>query len=159
MRVDLNDDLVEDIRAGLKPGASLEMELERRLKATRHVRAAQPLIVLDIQQMDEITDRIGTGLPIRDRAGLYRALDQVAQLKLGNVRLAFTPTMLSQIEERARKIGETTERFVARVASKILTDIFLVPPPESDAGVFYQPGFDPTTEIEDEEEPVGEEQG
>lgn len=151
MRVQLSDELVDAIGAGLKTDSSVAAELERRLQETVHVKGKEPLIVLNTTEMDAIAERIGTGLPIRAKADLLRAIDQTAQLTMGAERLVFTPSMLKQIEEKARKIGETPERLVGRIASKVITDIFLIEPGEQ--GVFYQPGFDPTDEIED----VGEE--
>lgn len=150
MRVTLNDELTDDVQAGLKVGQSVEQEIERRLKACGHVCGKDPLIVLNTTQMDAIAERLGTGLPIRTPQDLMRAIDQVAQVTVGNVRLVWTPTQLQQLEEKARKIGTTVDDLVARVTSKLLTDIFLIEPGAQ--GVFYTPGFDPTDALEDSED-------
>lgn len=147
MRVSISDQLADAMQAGLKTGQPLEDEVERRLYAAVHVLGRAPLIVLDTKEMDAIAERIGTGLPIRAKADLLRAIDQTAQLTMGNERLVFTPSQFKQIEEKARRIGETPERLVGRIASKIITDIFLIEP--GDQGVFYTPGFDPDAELED----------
>lgn len=149
MRISIDDTLAEGLGAGLKPGQSVEKEIERRLVAGAHVPATQPLIVLNTEEMDAIAERLGTGLPIRTKVDLLRAIDQTAQLTLGNERLVFTPSQFKQIEDKASRIGETVTRFVGRVAAKLLTDVFLVEP--GSQGVFYTPGFDPDDAIEDEE--------
>lgn len=146
MRILIDDDLADNLGT---TAAAVEQEAGRRLAATTHVLPKQPLIVLDTKEMDAIAERIGTGLPIRAKADLLRAVDQTAQLKMGNERLVFTPSQLKQIEEKARRIGETPERLVGRIASKIITDIFLIEP--GDQGVFYTPGFDPNVDAEDAE--------
>lgn len=150
MRVAISDELADGMAAGLKTGQPLEAEVERRLQAAAHVHGKTPLIVLNTTEMDAIAERIGTGLPIRAKADLLRAIDQTAQLTMGSERLVFTPSQFKQIEEKARRIGETPERLVGRIASKIITDIFLIEP--ADQGVFYTPGFDPTTDATDEDE-------
>lgn len=141
MRVQLSDEIVEAATAGLRPGDSLEKELERLLSACSTVQPRTAFVVLCQAELDAIAGRIGTGLPVRTKADLLRAIDQTAQLTLGNVRLQFTPNQLGQIEARAKKLGETTERLVARIASKLMTDVFNIEPaPE---GVLYTPGFEP----------------
>lgn len=146
MRISISDELADVMAAGLKSGQPLEQEVERRLQACAHVHGRAPLIVLDTTEMDAIAERIGTGLPIRAKVDLLRAIDQTAQLKMGSERLVFTPSQLKQIEEKARRIGETAERLIGRIASKIITDVFLIEP--GDQGVFYTPGFDPEAEYD-----------
>ena len=71
------------------------------------------------------------------KAELYRAIDSLAQLQLGNTRLIFTPSQLALLAERADKLGDTVDQFVARVAAKLLTDVFMVQP--ATEGVFMPP--------------------
>lgn len=139
MRVSISDGTAEELQAQLRGRDTLDTEVERRLVETLH--APHGRVVLSLEELEEIALRLGTGLPIRNKQDLQRAIQQTAQLHLGDVRLTFTPPQLAQIEERAKKIGDTPERFVARVASKLLTDVFLVQPAEE--GIFYTPGFEP----------------
>lgn len=143
MRISITDELADHLGTTAE---AVEREAVRRLQAAAHVVPKHPLIVLNSTEMDAIAERIGTGLPIRTKVELMRAIDQTAQLTLGNARLVFTPGMLRQIEDRAKRIGETPERLVGRIASKLITDVFLIEPgPE---GVFYTPGFDPEVEYD-----------
>lgn len=151
MRVSIHDELTDTLQAGLKSGQSLEEEVNRRLAACAHVHGKGPMVVLDTAEMDSIATRIGTGLPIRSKTDLLRAIDQVARVRMGDERLDFTPTQLQQIEEKAKKIGETPERLIGRIASKVITDLFLIEP--GDQGVFYTPGFH---EQDEEPEPAEE---
>lgn len=145
MRVTISDELAEALQAQLNGRTTLDQEAERRLQETLHAPGSR--VVLSLDQLEEIAERIGTGLPIRNLGDLDRALGQVAQLKLGNERLVFTPSQLLLIEERAHKAGETTERFVGMIAAKIVSDIFMIAP--GSQGVFYTPGFDPDDETPD----------
>lgn len=139
MRVSIQDTTAEIITSQLKGNRTLDGEVDFRLQETLH--APEGRVVLSWQELEEIAERLGTGLPIRTKQDLGRAIAQTAQLHLGDTRLVFTPSQLLLIEERARKVGDTPERFVARIASKLLTDIFLIQP--ADEGVFYTPGFEP----------------
>lgn len=152
MRVSITDGLGEELLAQLKGRGTLEAEVEKRLTETLHAPGTR--VVLSTDDCDEIARILCTGLPIRTKPDLLRAVSQAGAVSIGNVRLQFTPTQLQQIEERARKVGDTLDQFVGRVAAKLLTDIFLVAPGEQ--GVFYTPGFDPTTEIEHEDGDDGE---
>lgn len=144
MRVTISDGLAEELETQLNGRGTLEGEVEKRLTETLHASGSR--VVLSVTELDQIASRISTGLPLRTKADLFRAINQTAQLTLGNERLVWTPSQLAQIEERARKIGETPERFVARVAAKLLLDVFMVAP--GDQGVFYTPGFDPTDDFD-----------
>lgn len=139
MRVSIQDTTAEVLQGQLKGRGTLDSEVEQRLQEGLH--APEGRVVLSWQELEQIAERLGTGLPIRTKQDLGRAIEQTAQLSLGNTRLTFTPRQLQQIEERARKVGDTPERFVARVAAKLMTDIFLVQPAEE--GIFYTPGFEP----------------
>jgi len=148
MRVTISDGLAEALQAQLRGGMknTLDNEVEKRLNETLHAPAGR--VVLSYAELEDIALALGTGLPIRNKTDLARAVNSAAQIHLGNVRLVWTPNQLKQIEERAKRIGETTDRFVARVAAKLLLDVFLVQP--ADEGVLYTPGFDPTQEIEED---------
>ena len=156
MRISIPDELAESLQTQLRGRGTVEMEAAARLAQTLHAPGTR--VVLSERELQEIADRLGYGLPIRNKVDLDRALDQTAQITMGNVRLAFTPQQLLQIEERARKVGETPERFIGMVAARVLSDFFNVPP--GDQGVFYTPGFDPedTAEDEEAEEPAPDEE-
>lgn len=148
MRVTITDALGEAL-AAQRTTQDLDREVEQRLRETLH--APRSRVVLSLDQLEEIAQQIGTGLPIRNKGDLDRALSQVAQVRLGNLRLQWTPSQLREIEAKAEKHGLTTAEFIAQVASKILMDVFNVPP--GSQGVFYTPGFDPDDSVEDEEQP------
>lgn len=147
MRVTISDGLAEELDSQ-KTAASLDAEVERRLTETLHAPRAR--VVLSLDQLEDYARLLGTGLPIRNKIDLDRALMNVSQVHLGHVRLQWTPTQLQQITEKAGKHGMTPAEFVAQVAAKLLTDIFLVAP--GDQGIFYTPGFDPDQDLEDEGE-------
>jgi hypothetical protein len=146
-RVTITDGLAEELDSQ-KTAATLDVEVEQRLVETLH--APRSRVVLSLAELEQIAERVGTGLPIRNKADLLRTLDQVARVTLGDVRLVWTPTQLVQIEEKAAKHGMRPAEFVAQVASKLLLDVFNVLPGEQ--GIFYTPGFDPTDELDGDPE-------
>lgn len=147
MRVTITDGLAEELDSQ-KAASTLDAEVELRLTETLH--AAKFRVVLSLAQLEEIAVLLGTGLPIRNKRDLDRALNSVSQVHLGHVRLQWTPSQLQQIEEKAKKYNLRTDEFVAQVASKLLLEIFNVAP--GTQGVFYTPGFDPDDALEDEGE-------
>lgn len=158
MRVTITDGLAEELISQLPHSrrqgiAGLDAEVEQRLTETLHAPGSR--VVLSLEELELIAQALGTGLPLRNKLDLQRAVESASRIHLGDVRLVWTPTQLKQIEEKARKIGETTERLIARVAARVLTDVFMVQPAAE--GVLYTPGFDPTDEIEDEEPGLDEE--
>jgi hypothetical protein len=137
MRVSITDGLAEELQAQLKGRGTLDQEVERRLTETLH--APHGRVVLSLEELEQIAQQLGTGLPIRTKADLLRALESVAQLHFGHVRLVWTPAQLSLIAEKANKHGLTVAQFVGHVAAKLLVDVFNVAPAAD--GVFYTPGF------------------
>jgi len=147
MKISIPDELAEALQAQLSGRNTVESEVAKRLLETLHAPGSR--VVLSLHELQEIAERLGTGLPMRNKLDLDRALDQTAQVHMGNCRLVFTPTQFQQIEERAKKAGETPERFIGMVAAKVIEQIFQIAP--GDQGVFYTPGFDPDQDLEDEE--------
>lgn len=150
MKISIPDDTAETLQAQLKGRTTLEQEVAVRLQQTLH--APDSRVVLSLRDLQEIADRLGTGLPLRNKLDLDRALDSVAQIHMGNSRLTFTPVQLQQIAQRAKKAGETPERFIGLIAAKVMESIFLIAP--ADQGVFYTPGFEP----DDREDPGDEDE-
>ena len=95
MRLTLADKVLDPLLGGLKPGASVEQEIERRLAATAEVRGNAPFVVLSLGDLDQIAERAGTGLPIRTREDLFRVLDQQAQLTFVKRLFIFLTTAAS----------------------------------------------------------------
>lgn len=132
MRVSIPDTLGETLQAQLHGRRTLDEEVTVRLQDTTH--APNNRVVLSQQDLNFIADRLGTGLPITTKIELTRAIDQTAQIHIGNSRLQFTPNQLLLIQHRADRLGESVDRFIARIAAKLLEDIFLVQP--ASEGVF-----------------------
>lgn len=147
MRVQISDELGESLQTQLRGRGTVDAEVEARLTETLH--APDGRVVLSLRELQAIADRLGTGLPMRNKVDLLRAIDATARVDMGKVRLVWTPTQLQQIEERARKAGETPARFLGMIAAKVVADVFQITP--ADQGVFYTPGFDPDDALEDEE--------
>jgi len=144
MRITISDDLGEQLISQLKGRQTLDGEIEQRLTATLHAPGAR--VVLSLEELDRIAQQISTGLPIRTKADLLQAVGSIGRVSIQNCRLVFTPSQLLQIEDRAKKAGETPERFIGMIAAKVVSDVFQVAP--ADQGVFYTPGFEDADSVD-----------
>lgn len=66
---------------------------------------------------------IGLGAA-RTPATLLAAVDRLASIRIGDVRLEFTPGQLEELQHRAAKRGQTVEQSVQAVVDRIRDEIF-----------------------------------
>lgn len=125
MRLSISDDLAERLQAQLQGRRTLDEDVERRLRETL---PPAPRVTLGARELEQVEIALGTQLPLRTSAQVIEACGYAAQLHLGRVRLNWTPRQIEQIQERATRAGYSVEEFVARVASQLLTEIFLIQP-------------------------------
>jgi hypothetical protein len=126
MRISISDDLADRLTPLLKGAqATVEKEVERRVAATI---GQGRFIVLHEADMAQLAELLGTQLPISTKPDLASACRASGQVHLGHKRLEFTPPQLQQIKERATRAGYPLDEFIARVASKVMTEIFLIQP-------------------------------
>lgn len=72
------------------------------------------------QQIEAITG-IGT---TKTPDELYNAVDRLARVSIGHVKIDFTPGQLEEIKHRARKRGLTVEQELSRIVDRIKDEIF-----------------------------------
>jgi hypothetical protein len=125
MRLSIPDDLAEQLQTQLKGRKTIEEDVTARVRETLPL---SPRLTLGIRDLEAVEGALGTHLPIRTIPQLLEACTASAQLHLGHVRLQWTPKQLEQIAERATRAGYSVEEFVARVASQLMTEIFLIQP-------------------------------
>lgn len=80
-------------------------------------------LLLDRPTCEAVEQRIGLG-STRTSADLLRALDRLASLRIGEVRIDFTPGQLEELVHRADKRGITLAQEIARVVDRIKEELF-----------------------------------
>jgi hypothetical protein len=78
------------------------------------------LTASDCNQLDEVLGLAST----KDAATLLRAVDRLGAIRIGDIRLAFTPGQLMELAHRAEKRGRTVEAEMAAVVARIEDELF-----------------------------------
>jgi hypothetical protein len=86
---------------------------------------AKPVGGLQLTQKDcdALIERLGLGAT-KDGDALLAAIDRLAAVEIGQVRIPFTPGQLSELRHRAVKRGRTVELEIRAVISRIEEEIF-----------------------------------
>lgn len=73
------------------------------------------------------TDRIAEALGLGARptaASILAGIDRLASVRIGDIRLPFTPGQLAELQHRAQKRGRTVEAEMRAVVARIEEEIF-----------------------------------
>lgn len=130
MRVTIPDDLADQLAEQLQGRRTLDEEITKRLEQTVRAGEGDARLVLGTAQLLALGTALGTEIPIRTFQRLLGLCERLAQLHLGHVRLEWTPEQLAELERRAERSGLSVPQFVATVASRLMQEVFLVPPPQ-----------------------------
>jgi hypothetical protein len=131
MRVTIPDDVADQIAEQLQGRRTLDEDVTRRLQQTLAAGPGDVRLVLGGSQLLALGEALGTDIPIRTFERLLTLAERLAQLHLGHVRLQWTPEQLALLTARAERSGLSVEHLVAGVASRLLSEVFLVPPLEN----------------------------
>jgi hypothetical protein len=114
------DVVVPDPRA-----ATLVVEISRLVQ--RFVESAQPIVVGGLQltaaECNLLEDITGLG-STQSAAALLKAVERLAAIKIGDIRIPFTPGQLHELQHRAQKRGRTVEAEMRAVVARIEDDLF-----------------------------------
>lgn len=78
------------------------------------------LTAADCNKLDEILGIAAT----RDAASLVRACDRLGSVRIGDIRIPFTPGQLTELQHRAQKRGRTVEAELRAVVARIEEELF-----------------------------------
>jgi hypothetical protein len=100
-------------------------EIHERLDELRRLGAATsaPGLHLTLAECQRLEDRTGLG-STRSAEALIAAVERLASLSIGEVRLPFTPGQLEELVWRAQKRGRTLESEVQAVVNRIRDELF-----------------------------------
>jgi hypothetical protein len=85
--------------------------------------AAVPTLVLspaDVRQLDEL---LGLGATVSGER-LVQAIERLASIKVGDIRIPFTPGQLAELSHRAQKRGRTVDAEMRAVVARIEDELF-----------------------------------
>jgi hypothetical protein len=85
--------------------------------------AALPGLHLSPAVCNAIEEITGLGTT-RDATQLLAAIDRLASMRIGDIRIPFTPGQLAELQHRAQKRGRTIEQEMKAAVARIEDEIF-----------------------------------
>ncbi len=129
LTIQLDDDVCEAYTARLRPTQTLEQALVLQLT---HFVACDPrdrTIILSAEERQQL-ERLTTQLPLKNAAALIEAVSALAELKIGRIRLRWTPKQLSELKSRAERWRMPIDAYLEQVVTQIAEDVWHVFPQE-----------------------------
>lgn len=83
----------------------------------------QGVLILSAVERAQIDQVAGLG-STRTGADLVKAIDRLAHIEIGTVKIGFTPGQLEEITHRASKRGYSVEQELRRIIDRIKDEIF-----------------------------------
>jgi hypothetical protein len=84
---------------------------------------AVPGLLLSRAECNAIEETTGIGTT-RTGGELQKAVERLASMKIGDIRIPFTPGQLSELAHRAQKRGRTVEAEMKAAVARIEEEIF-----------------------------------
>jgi hypothetical protein len=111
------------------PGPPVDQLLAEAAMLVEEARAAiaAPAPTAGLALTPAETDQIAValGLGARPTAGsILAAIDRLAAVRIGDIRVPFTPGQLSELQQRAAKRGRTVEAELQAVVARIQDELF-----------------------------------
>jgi hypothetical protein len=95
----------------------LAWQLARRAPAPSGGLSLSPA---ECRQLEDLTAQGST----RSAASLTAMIERLASIKIGDIRIPFTPGQLSELQHRASKRGHTVEQEMRAVVARIEDELF-----------------------------------
>lgn len=110
--------------SGRGPSRIIE-EIHARLIELRNLGAAAPApgLQLSVAECNTLEELTGLGTT-RNAAFLIQAVARLASIRVGDIRIPFTPGQLAELAHRAEKRGHTIEAEMKAAVARIEDEIF-----------------------------------
>ena len=82
-----------------------------------------PGLTLTPVELARLETLLGASAPLTP-ATLYVAVDRLASMRIGDIRIPFTPGQLAELQHRAHKRGRTVEAEMQAVVARIQDELF-----------------------------------
>jgi hypothetical protein len=99
------------------------MEVVLELEQSARHEAPPASLVLDAQTCRQLDDILGLGATL-SATHLVKAVDRLGSMRIGDIRIPFTPGQLAELQHRAQKRGRTVEAEMRAVVARIEEEIF-----------------------------------
>lgn len=100
-------------------------EIRARLDELATLATPAPVEGLVLDQVDctRLDERLGLG-STQNAIRLIAAIDRLASIRIGDIRIPFTPGQLAELHHRAEKRGRTVEQEMKAVVARIEEELF-----------------------------------
>ena len=105
---------------------ALHDEFSARLEhifATTQPHAAAPGLQLTPAETDQIAQALGLGAAVTARA-ILAGIERLAAIRIGDIRIPFTPGQLAELQHRAGKRGRTLDAELRAVVARVEEELF-----------------------------------
>lgn len=124
MRVTLSDTVLDPLVAEAeRTKRTLEEVIEAQLARLRDYPTTARVLVLGTEALGALEDRLGVGAT-RSVASLIAAVDRLAQIEVGRIRLPLSPNQLEELKGRADKRGISLQVMLREHAAALQDGLF-----------------------------------
>ena len=85
---------------------------------------AEPGLHLSPRQVAQVEAALGVSVPFSSPESLVAAVERLASVGFGDIRVPFTPGQLAEIAHRAAKRGRTVDAELKAVVDRIQDELF-----------------------------------
>lgn len=129
MRVTIPDELAQKLEPHVTPTFTIDRLVTMAVEKLGVQSPTARFLPLSEGDINALESRLGVPA-IGTFSDLYRAIDDLARVKIGNITLQFSPGQLREIEDRARREGTTPDDVVLRIVYAMLPQFFAIAPAE-----------------------------
>jgi hypothetical protein len=101
----------------------LLVQVEALFKEVAPPASGGPTLLLDAHACRCLDDQLGLGAT-QTATTLVKAVDRLGAIRVGDIRIPFTPGQLTELQHRAQKRGRTVEAEMRAVVARIEDELF-----------------------------------
>lgn len=140
-RITVSDALHDALQERCPPDRNVDTEAALRLCAT--LPATGPFVVLTHQHLDQLTARCHGFARPGNADEVLAMVDRLAGVRFGDLRFAFGPGQLAELQMRADREGMAVAEYTLRVLKQLTSQFFQTPPARDEWPHYVVPDADP----------------
>jgi hypothetical protein len=127
MRLTIADEALTPLEPHVTPSRSMEQLVEQAVGRIGHVGPQARYVVLDEEALHLLETRLGC-TSLSTAASVVKAVDVLADVKVENISLQFTPSQLQELKDRALREEQSVGEYVRRIVYALIPQFFLTAP-------------------------------